>query len=324
MASDNYYFGFDYNSSQDNVEIEYQIDLFELRQFSKAKKQNKQKMRIPSYPISRKTLKSQHPLIKIYGINDKKTLKVEQKIFRYTRYLPKKDKNEINFFECDKQFRTKSDCAQPNLSLQTVRPHDFNTFRRHFYGVNHQQIKSSFKHQSNIEIINIRLAPIDKSVQNDFMKRFNENISYYPHLVYHGTKLTNIESILHYGFLIPNQPHPTNSKAPIIATQNGSAYGSGIYCSETADYSLSYSNTTNTILVCAALPKRNETGLVERSHGNILVLSHVSEIIPLFLIDFRYLSGSGLNQPWFNQRYSLKMNVEKDANKPLIISIKIN
>jgi hypothetical protein len=161
-------------------------------------------------------------------------------------------------------------------------------------------MKSCFEHQSDIKIINIRLAPVDKSVQNDFIKRFNENTSYYPDVVYHGTKLTNIESILHYGFLIPNQPHPTNSKAPIIATQNGSAYGSGIYFSKTADYSLSYSNTNNTLLVCAALPKRNEGGLVERSHGNILVLSHVSEIIPLFLIDFQYLNRSGVNQSWFN------------------------
>ncbi|CAF0733893.1 unnamed protein product [Adineta steineri] len=317
MASDNFYDGFDYNSSQDDVEIEYQIYLFEIRQCSKAKK-----LRIPSYRFSRKTSKSQHPLIKINNIDNKRTVEVEQKIFRYTRYPSKQAKNIIKGFECDKQFQTKSDCAQPNVSLQTVRPHDFTTFRRHFYRTNHQQIKSSLKHQTNIEIINIRLAPINQSIQNDFMKRFNENTSYYPHLVYHGTKLTNIKSILRYGFLIPNQPHPTNTKAPIIATQNGSAYGAGIYCSETADYSLSYTNTTNTLLVCAALPKRNGAGSIERSHGNILVLSHVSEIIPLFLIDIQYLSESNLNKPWFNQQYPLKMNIKDDANKPLIISRK--
>ncbi len=175
------------------------------------------------------------------------------------------------------------------------------------------------KNQSHIEILNIRLAPIDKYVQNDFMKRFNENPSLYPDLVYHGIRLTNIKSILDYGFLIPNEQHPTNNKAPIITIQNGSSYGNGIYSSKTA---LSYSNTNNTLLVCAALPNRNEAGLVERSHGNILVLSHVSQIIPLFLIDFRYLNESRVNQSWFNQRYSLKMNVEEDPNKPLIISKK--
>jgi ribosomal protein L35AE/L33A len=57
------------------VEIEYQIDLFEIRQDLKFKKRNKQKVKISSYRISRKTLKSEHPLIKIYGINDKKNIR---------------------------------------------------------------------------------------------------------------------------------------------------------------------------------------------------------------------------------------------------------
>ena len=64
------------------------------------------------------------------------------------------------------------------------------------------------------------------------MKRFNENPSRYPDLVYHGTKLTNITSILDYGFLIPDN---------------------------------------NTLLVCVSSPNRSETGLVERSHENMLV-----------------------------------------------------
>ena len=36
-------------------------------------------------------------------------------------------------------------------------------------------------------------------------------------------------------------------------------------------------------------------------------------------MDFRYLNGSGINHSWFSQRYSLKMSVEEDPNKPLII-----
>jgi hypothetical protein len=152
------------------------------------------------------------------------------------------------------------------------------------------------------------------------MKRLNENNSYFPHLVYHGTKLNNIESILHYGFLIPNAAHPTNSEAPIISTQNGQSYGPGIYCSQTAVYSLSYLNTTNTLLVCAAIPKRSGDGKVQRSHGNILVLSHVSEIIPLFLIDFKYLNGSGINYPWFYRQNQFKKIEKEEVKKPVTIS----
>ena len=326
MWSDNYYDGFDYKSSENYLEIEYQIDRFEILQCSKAKKRNKPKMRIPSYPISRKNLKSDHPLIKIYPIDKTKRSEVEQRLFRYNRYPPKKpkpkqEKDETGIFECDKYLGRKSSCTRHKGSLRTVCPHNFTAFRHHFYAANHGHIKSSLQ-SNNIEIVNIRLAPINKSVQNQFMARFNQNTSYKPHLVYHGTKLNNIESILEYGFLIPNERHPTNKKAPIITVQNGSSYGSGVYCSTTADFSLSYSNITNTLLVCAALPKRNEAGVIERSHGNILVLSHVSEIIPLFLLDFRYFNGSGPSHVWFKARYPTKVEIEENTSKPIVISRK--
>ncbi len=71
MSLDNYYDDFDYQSSENYLDIEYQIDLFEIRQCTKA---NKQKLPIPSYPNSRKTAKSQHPLIKLHGFNKKKII----------------------------------------------------------------------------------------------------------------------------------------------------------------------------------------------------------------------------------------------------------
>lgn len=321
MASDSFYDGFVYNSSQNDVEIEYQIDLFEIRQYSKLKKQTKQKVKISSYPFSVKSRRSAHPLIKIYGMNDRRTPVVEEKLFRYNRYSEKNKEEQSVCFECDRQYPIRSD-APPDLSLKGETLQNFGNFRQQFYHANHQRIKSSFSDQSGMQILNIRLAPITKSVQDDFMKNLNENSSYFPHLVYHGTKLDNIKSILDYGFLIPDKTHPTNSKAPVISTQNGSAYGSGIYCSETANYSLSYLKNINTLFACAAVPRRDESGHVQRSHGNILVLSHVSEIIPLFLIDFRYSSGSITSQSWFERHYSQYIRVEKDPNKPLIISKK--
>lgn len=63
-----------------------------------------------------------------------------------------------------------------------------------------------------------------------------------------------------------------------MQTANGSAYGVGVYCSQTVNYSVSYSKDSNTILVCVAIPKLNGAGNIERSHRNILVLSHESEI----------------------------------------------
>jgi hypothetical protein len=79
MSSDNSYDCFDYNSSQNYFEIDYQINLFEIRLCSKSRKQNKQKMKKSRYPISKKTLQSQSTSIRINCMSDKKPRKAKQK-----------------------------------------------------------------------------------------------------------------------------------------------------------------------------------------------------------------------------------------------------
>ncbi|CAF0852489.1 unnamed protein product [Rotaria sordida] len=337
MASDSDYDIFDYNSSQDPFDIDYQIDRFELRQYLKLKK-SKEKLKKSSCPISLKALKSQPKLVKVNCMNDKITRQAEQKSFRSDRFLKKS-----KIFECDEKFHVKSTIlsnplstylskqsidVQSNVSSSSSKIFEvehfqsFSNFRRHFYRINHRKIKSSLQDHPSIDMTDIRLAPINESVQKDFMKRLNENTSYFPDLVYHGTKLNNIESILRYGFLIPNQVHPSNSKAPTIVSANGQAFGSGIYSSHSAVYSLSYVNATNTLLGCAAIPKRDNVGKIERSHGNILVLSHVSQIIPLFLIDFKYLDTLNMNYPCFNEVKQSKIYNKNKIKKLVIISRK--
>ncbi|CAM4879096.1 unnamed protein product [Rotaria socialis] len=80
------------------------------------------------------------------------------------------------------------------------------------------------------------------------------------------------------------------------------AYGTGVYCSYTADYSFSYSRKTNNLLACVAIPQQDENGYIQHRYGNILVLPTVSRIIPLFLVDFEYQNRSELNYPWFQQQ----------------------
>ncbi|CAF2762964.1 unnamed protein product [Rotaria sp. Silwood2] len=142
--------------------------------------------------------------------------------------------------------------------LEVEHLQSFENFPRHAYYVNHQRIKCSLQDYPNIDIADIRLASINESVQNDFMERMNNNTSYFSKLVYHGTKLKNIESILRYGFLIPNRAHPTNNEPPIIVSQNGRSFRTEIYSSHSAIYSLSYDHATNTLLVCAILPKTQQ------------------------------------------------------------------
>jgi hypothetical protein len=315
MASDS---GYNYNSSQESSNIDYQIDLFEFRQCVKSRK-SKQKIKKSSCPISTKILKSHLTLVKDTCNNHKQTPKAEQKLFRYDHY-PSKPK----FFECDEQFLEEQTSTPSNSRkiLEVEHLENFEKFRRHFYHINHESIKSSFKGYPHINITDIRLAEVNESVQNEFMNTLNKNSSFFPKLVYHGTRLDNIESILRYGLLIPNQPHSSNDEAPIIVPKHGRSFGTGIYSATTPAYSLAYVNDINTLLVCAAIPNRDKVGKIKRCHGNILVLSHVTRIIPLFLVDFKYLAKSGINHPWFNEQKEVKMEEKKQVNKSVVISKK--
>ena len=172
-------------------------------------------------------------------------------------------------------------------------------FRRDFYLAKHHLIKSSLKDQPDLQITNIRLAAIDESVQNKFLEQLNQVSSHPPQLVYHGTQLANFESILRFGLLVPNRCHPKNPDAPLITVKNGQAHGMGIYSSLTASFSVLYLKSTNTLLACATLPQRDKRGNISNLHGNILVLTKESRIIPMFLVDFKRSNVGQKNFPLF-------------------------
>ncbi|CAF0783932.1 unnamed protein product [Adineta steineri] len=162
-----------------------------------------------------------------------------------------------------------------------------------------QRLLIKENYHPNVEIVNIRLPIIHESVQNQFMARLTGSHTQSPHLVYHGIQMNNIK------------------------IGNGQAYGTGIYCSYTATYSLSFSFNTNTLLVCAAMPKCDKTGTVQNSFGSILVLPHVSQIIPLFLVDFKYHNGFSFNQPfWFENRAHLQNIINEERKTYDIIARK--
>ncbi|CAF1175519.1 unnamed protein product [Didymodactylos carnosus] len=92
----------------------------------------------------------------------------------------------------------------------------FSTFRRHFYTSKCESIKSSLNYNDSVKISDIRLAPVNAFVQVQFMKKLNKHSFGRLVLVYHGTHMNKLESILKYGFLIPGKRHPTNSDAPRI------------------------------------------------------------------------------------------------------------
>lgn len=314
--SDNYDW-FDYNSSQNYFDINYQINLFEMRQSIKRDKHWKQKRNQSLYPISTKKLQAHAVLLKISCKRYEQKPKIEQKSFGYQDFS-----SESNKFECDEECLTKSTNTESRKSSKKLINKDlinFSHFCNQFYQKHHENIKASLK-CSDVKIINIRLAPINEAVQIEFMKRLNQNSNSSPQLVYHGTKFKNIKSILHFGFLIPNQAHPTIKDAPIIQSVNGQAYGQGIYCSRTASHSVFYTQDTNTLLVCAAVPDYNQSGKVQYFSGNILVLSDVSQIIPLFLMDFTYLNGLDYDRLWYYSNTQLQTDKIQKEKQPMIIA----
>lgn len=285
----------DYNS-----DIDYQADLFEFRQSVKFNKYSKIKPKHSLRPTSTKQLRSQAMLFKLTFQRDKQTSKSKGKSLSHQC-----SSSTRKTYECDKEFLMKRRDTQFTKRLESSKKlttedlTDFSYFRRHFYQINHKTIKSSLDNLTNIVIDNIRLAPVHESAQNDFTKRLNQDKTYLPELVYHGTKLRYIHSILRFGFLVPNQAHPTNRNAPMISSVNGQAFGRGIYSSRTLLISLQYTQATNTLLVCAALPSHGKKGRVHYFWRHILCLTRVSQIIPLFFVDFTYLNRSRHNYSWY-------------------------
>ncbi|UJR19134.1 hypothetical protein I4U23_022264 [Adineta vaga] len=239
--SDIEYDGFDYDSSQDPFELEYQIEQFYFHLDFKSKKHVKK----ASFSISSKTAQFQSICIKLDLINCKKVPSSRKR--KKTNSNSKKSKS----------FEYEQTPSQTKANVFEEPVENFSHFRRQFYQLNRRSINK--------------------------------------------------------------KPHPSNTKAPIIQITNGAAYGTGVYCSYTASYSLGYSKLTNTLLACAAIPKQDKNGHIEHHHGNILVLPNISQIIPLFLVDFQYLNQSSFNYPWFKEG---KLCNEQDQRQQQIICLR--
>lgn len=301
-TSDMDYDLFDYGSSHDSSYYDDLIDQYEHYRSFKCKK-TKQRQSFRSYcVVSMKTLKSNSYTIRLHCFHDEKTPKAQPKKFRYER-----SGRNCTSFDCDELYDIKADrhhhhhssiqkqqqmieCLAKNLEIDSST--QFSSFQRDFYRDTHRFIKSSCADEAKVKLTNIRPAPVTPFVQNQFMNRLQQEPIQKPYLTFHATAVGNFESILRFGFLIPNKQHPDNPNAPIITVQHGQSYGVGIYSSLTPGFTMSYSRNTNTIFACAALPHRTKTGQITRRHGNILVLPSESRIIPLFLVDFIHTTGA--------------------------------
>ena len=232
-------------------------------------------------------------------------------------------------FTCDREYPQMEEEQQPTKERryrrtqlyliyppERLRPEELNNvsaFRHRFYNSRHEQIKSTFDYNPFIRIYDIRPAPIDPSVQNYFMQSLR-TYPHFPELVYHGTEMSSMRNIFRYGLMVPNQRHPIFADAPVIKSRTGRAYGEGIYCTHQVLRALENLHETNTILVCAALPKRHGPySTLAHSVGDVLVLKNESRIIPLFLLDVQCLRHP--NHPWYDYEKTLVVRRKKPERR---------
>ena len=171
-----------------------------------------------------------------------------------------------------------SDCDE--LSPSSLRQSSFERFRRAFYHKHRSAIEGSLT--GSRRVTDVRLAPIGECARSRFMQRLR-HLAPHEHdlpLVYHGTKIANMDSICRKGLLVPGRGNG-------VRVENGSAYGVGVYTCRNADYPTSFSNCL-TIFVCAAITTGGSRQGSQECvvAGDVIVLMDEARVVPLFLLDF--------------------------------------
>jgi hypothetical protein len=201
--------------------------------------------------------------------------------------------------------------AVPRADIRIHDAQDFNSFRHSCY-LKYRDVleRTVVTHGSSTHLVrDLRLAPVGSGARARFMAALRSlqcsesDVA----LTFHGTRLSNMDSICRRGLLIPR---PGNAHGLTVA--NGSTHGIGVYTCREASYPFRYAAaTTSTLFVCAALTRGAKSKLEAREareaqaaaaatgsksaaaasvpalvHGDVIVLMEESRVCPLFLLDF--------------------------------------
>eukprot|EP00929_Paragymnodinium_shiwhaense_P000705 TRINITY_DN10093_c0_g1_i1.p1 TRINITY_DN10093_c0_g1~~TRINITY_DN10093_c0_g1_i1.p1 ORF type:complete len:641 (+),score=72.68 TRINITY_DN10093_c0_g1_i1:89-2011(+) len=128
--------------------------------------------------------------------------------------------------------------------------------------------------------VDISPGPVSNDVARRFMDAMYRTNSL-PRPAYHGTCLTNFDSIFKRGLLIPGNKSG-------IRVQNGSAHGVGIYTAQVdaAWLSSGFCDSPN-LLLCAVLPVKQ----VVRFVGDAMVVFEESYVVPLYKVKCHYFGN---------------------------------
>jgi hypothetical protein len=208
-----------------------------------------------------------------------------------------------------KVYRRPEHVKPPSDSLTNLAQRDdFDHFRHGFYQKYRACMETSLDSSwSSYRVSGVRFCPIAPEVRNAFMKKKaalanqqegleEEDIE----IVYHGTKLQNMQSICNRGLLVPDL------KSNGVRVANGSALGLGVYSAFDAGVSVGYGSSCRTIFVCAALVAGASTSSLVVPTGTkspevllacgYAVFTHAARILPLFLLDFEWRHTKGTDE----------------------------
>ncbi|KAJ9460341.1 hypothetical protein DIPPA_24571 [Diplonema papillatum] len=141
---------------------------------------------------------------------------------------------------------------------------------------------------------------LTKQAAKAFMNHWRGDTEFVPAMLFHGTRLESISSIINQGFCIPRQG-PGG-----VAVVNGSAHGVGIYTATTPEVSLNYAHG-NCMFVCAGLVG-GSYWTTTKNVGQVCVFFQRNRVVPCFLVKFESSNGT-------EPEPELKYFPEVDASK---------
>ena len=177
----------------------------------------------------------------------------------------------------------------------------------------HQLIKQCRDH-------GYKIGGIENILRSDLAKRFiatqrdinslaknykrARNFSNTLEIVYHGTAVNNLPSIVTKGLLMPGTEG--------VRVVNGSAFGVGIYVGTSPVVSLSYSNSSK-LLVCALIPGLKSTVMSGTKYqiydgGTFYVVKNASQLLPCYVVNLIY------NQEQVNELATLSAAIKTTTN----------
>jgi len=154
--------------------------------------------------------------------------------------------------------RINTRCNDEMETRDSVSFRGFEEMRQNFFRLHEWDMRKNLRRACFVGNLKIEPVPLDKKIQNRFMKALSEipNAVLLP--TFHGTDPFNLDSICQQGLLIPGGKNA-------LSLANGAWYGRGIYTSRFARCAGWYCSEP-WMLICAVIDDAQELPCVRQEH----------------------------------------------------------